>query len=90
MSSPGPQALPVPTIRPYTATDRAAACMVFYRAVRIGAAAHYTADELAAWASTSEPNWDVPDRLLNQWCYVAEEDGHMTGFFSQRHRCRPL
>ncbi|MFA9229727.1 MAG: GNAT family N-acetyltransferase [Microgenomates group bacterium] len=72
----------MPKIRPYTAQDRAAAAMVFYRAVRIGAAAHYTNEELASWASSPEPNWNTPDRLLDQWCYVAEEDGRMTGFFS--------
>ncbi len=70
------------TIRRYTEGDRAAARLVFYRAVRIGAAAHYTEEELAAWASTPEPDWNIPDRLLDQWCYVAEEDGRMTGFFS--------
>ena len=72
----------MPTIRPYQPLDRAAAAHVFYRAVREGAAAHYPAAELAAWARSPEPDWDHPDKLIDQWCYVAEQDGRMTGFFS--------
>ena len=71
-----------PTIRPYRPHDRAAAELVFYRAVREGAAAHYPAAELAAWAPSPEPDWTRPDKLVEQWCHVAEEDGRMTGFFS--------
>ncbi len=71
-----------PTIRPYRPADRAAAAFVFYRAVREGAAAHYPAAELAAWASSPEPDRQRPDKLDSQWCYVAEDDGRMTGFFS--------
>ena len=70
------------TIRPYRPEDRAAAERVFYRAVREGAAAHYPSADLAAWASSPEPDWTSPDKLAAQWCLVAEEDGHMTGFFS--------
>ena len=72
----------MPTIRPYRPEDRAAAAAVFFRAVREGAAAHYPASELAAWASSPEPDLTGPDKLADQWCYVAEEDGRMTGFFS--------
>ena len=72
----------MPHIRPYTAQDRAAAELVFYRAVREGTAAHYPDAERAAWAPTPNPDHSRPDKLLSQWCYVAEEDGQMTGFFS--------
>ena len=72
----------MPQIRPYRPDDRAAAELVFYRAVREGTAAHYTAAERAAWAPSPEPNWHLPDKLLSQWCYVSEDDGRMTGFFS--------
>ena len=70
------------TIRPYRPEDRSAAALVFYRAVREGAAANYPAKELAAWAKSPEPDWTTPDKLAAQWCYVSEEDGRMTGFFS--------
>jgi putative acetyltransferase len=70
------------TIRPYRPEDRAAAELVFYRAVREGTAAHYPAEERAAWAPSPEPDFNYPDKLLDQWCYVSEEDGRMTGFFS--------
>ncbi len=72
----------MPQIRPYQAPDRAAAELVFYRAVREGTAAHYTEAERAAWAPKAEPSWHLPDKLLSQWCYVAEEGGQITGFFS--------
>ena len=72
----------MPKIRPYLAQDRAAAALVFYRAVREGAAAHYPAVELAAWAPSPEPDHGHPDKLIDQWCYVAEDGGRMTGFFS--------
>ena len=75
----------MPTIRPYAPQDRAAAALVFYRAVREGAAAHYPAAELADWATSPEPDWALPDKLVDQWCYVAEDDGRMTGFFSMDH-----
>ncbi len=71
-----------PTIRPYRPADRAAAQLVFYRAVREGTAAHYPEAERAAWAPSPEPDWDKPDKLIDQWCLVSEEDGRMTGFFS--------
>ena len=74
-----------PMIRPYTAQDRAASALVYYRAVREGAVAFYSAAERAAWAPAPEPEWDKPDRLLDQWCHVAEEDGRMTGFMSMDH-----
>ena len=70
------------TIRPYRAEDRASIALVFYRAVREGTAAHYSAEERAAWAPSPDPGLDHADKLLTQWCYVAEADGQLTGFFS--------
>lgn len=70
------------TVRPYRPEDRAAMALVYYRAVREGSAAFYTEAERAAWAPRAEPDWDRPDKLLDQYCLVAEEDGRMTGFFS--------
>lgn len=71
-----------PTIRPYDASDRAAMVTVYYRAIREGAAAFYTEAERAAWATSPLPDLNEPDKLLTQWCYVAHEDGQMTGFMS--------
>jgi putative acetyltransferase len=71
-----------PTIRQYRATDRAAVARVFYRAVREGTVAHYDAAQRAAWAPSPDPDLSVPDKLLDQWCWVAENDGQITGFMS--------
>lgn len=68
-------------IRPYRAQDRAACYGVFYHAVRTGTAAHYTAAQRAAWAPGIQPP-DTPDKLLAQWCVVAEEATGLTGFMS--------
>jgi len=68
-------------LRPYRATDRAACAAVFRRAVREGAARFYDAAQREAWA----PDPAVPrgaDKLLAQWCVVAERDGSVAGFMS--------
>lgn len=70
------------SLRPYRPEDRAAMALVFYRAVREGAAAFYSEAERAAWAPSPEPNWNKPDKLVDQYCLVAEDAGRMTGFFS--------
>jgi putative acetyltransferase len=72
----------MPQIRPYQAQDRAAVALVFYRAIREGSAAHYPEAERAAWAPSPSPDLTTPDKLLSQWCYVAQESGQITGFFS--------
>lgn len=69
-------------IRPYRPEDRAAMAQVFFRAVREGSAAFYTEAERAVWAPSESPDSSRPDKLLDQDCLVAEEDGRMTGFFS--------
>jgi putative acetyltransferase len=71
-----------PLIRPYHPQDRAACAAVFYRAVREGAAEHYSTNQRAAWAPESAPDDATPDRLLNQHCRVAEQDGQIIGFMS--------
>jgi len=53
--------------------------------VREGTAAHYTQAERAAWAPSPEPDLTRPDKLLTQWCHVAQDDGQITGFFSMDH-----
>ena len=67
-------------IRPYRASDRAATALVRYRAIRDGAAAHYSAAERAAWAPSPDHDPDKPDTLLAQWSYVAEDTTQITGF----------
>ena len=73
------------TIRPYLASDHRAMNMVYFRAIREGAVSAYPEAELATWASTSEPDFEKPDKLLDQWAWVAEEGGRMTGFMSLCH-----
>jgi len=70
------------TIRPCTAADRAAMVTVYCRAIREGAAAFYSEAERAAWATSAVPNPDKPDKLADQWCYVAAENTQLTGFMS--------
>jgi len=69
-------------VRPYRPEDRPAAALIFYRAVREGAAAFYDAEQRAAWATSPEPNPDRADKLLEQWCWIAERDGAPVGFMS--------
>lgn len=70
------------TIRPYRSQDRSAAALIFFCAVNEGAAAFYDAAERAAWAPSREPDPDEPDKLLDQWCWIAERDGQAVGFMS--------
>jgi putative acetyltransferase len=72
-------------IRPYLAEDRAATKLVFFRAVREGTAAIYTETQRAAWAPSPDPDLTIPDKLLDQWAWVAEADGRITGFMSLCH-----
>jgi putative acetyltransferase len=71
-----------PLIRPYKAQDRAACAAVFYRAVREGAAEQYSPEQRAAWAPADKADTATPDRLLDQHCWVAEQNGQITGFMS--------
>ncbi len=72
-------------IRAYRADDRAACHHVFYRAVHEGAAAFYDADQRAAWAPSAQPDLSKPDKLLDQWCWIAEgAEGGVIGFMSLR------
>jgi putative acetyltransferase len=69
-------------IRPYRPEDRAAAALIYYRAIMEGTVGLIGKDERAAWARSPEPDLEEPDKLLNQWCWIAEEDGRPTGFMS--------
>lgn len=69
-------------IRPYRAEDRAACKAIYYRAVREGARPAYTQAQLALWAPSPEVDHSQPDRMLEQWAYVATLDGRLTGFMS--------
>ena len=69
-------------IRRYRPEDRPACWQIFYRAVREGAAGHYSEAQRAAWAPTPLPALDGYDKLGAQLCFVAERDGALTGFMS--------
>ncbi|WP_413876203.1 GNAT family N-acetyltransferase [Albidovulum sp.] len=69
-------------VRPYRAADRPAVAGVFYRAVHQGAAARYDDAQRRAWAPSPEPDRDEPDKLLSQWCWVAEDGRGIIGFMS--------
>ena len=72
-------------VRAYRPEDRSAKALVYYRAVREGAAPFYDAAQRAVWAPSPEPDWDEPDPQLDQWCWVAEDDRGLTGFMSLDH-----
>jgi putative acetyltransferase len=69
-------------IRPYRAEDRAAARLIYHRAIMEGTVGHLTLAEREAWAGSPEPDPAVPDKLLNQWCWIAEAEGRPVGFMS--------
>ena len=71
-------------IRPYRADDSAACHAVYVRAVREGAAPFYTLDQRMAWAPNTVRPAGMPDKLLDQWAWVAEDDRQITGFMSLR------
>ena len=71
-----------PVIRPYRPKDRAAVALIYYRAIMEGTVGLIGEAERAAWAGSPTPDPDTPDKLLDQWCWVAEEDGQPTGFMS--------
>jgi putative acetyltransferase len=71
-----------PLIRPYRPDDRAAAALIYYRAIMEGTTRHLSEAQRLAWACSPEPDWSKPDKLLDQWCWVAEENGQPTGFMS--------
>ena len=69
-------------VRPYRPDDRAACKKIYYRAVQEGAARFYSQPHRDAWAGTPEPDLTQPDKLLDQWAFVSEENGTPTGFMS--------
>jgi putative acetyltransferase len=72
-------------IRPYRPEDRAEAQLIYFRAIMEGTVGHLTEAERLAWARSPEPDLTKPDKLLAQWCWIAEEDGQPTGFMSLCH-----
>ncbi len=71
-----------PAIRPYVARDRVDCHKVYYRAVHEGAAEFYTQAQRAAWAPSETPDLSQPNKLLDQWCWVAEAKNGISGFMS--------
>lgn len=70
-------------IRRYRDTDARATRSVFERAVRVTAAAHYTAEQLAAWVPDDPvgavlDDWTARRAAVTTW--VAELDGSVVGF----------
>lgn len=69
-------------IRRYTTADRAGCHRVYFKAVRDGASEFYDPAQRAAWAPNATPDLEQPDRLKDQLCWVAEQDGEVSGFMS--------
>ena len=71
-----------PAIRPYVASDRVSCHRVYFQAVHEGAAEFYTQAQRAAWAPSETPDLSQPNKLLEQWCWVAEAKNGISGFMS--------
>lgn len=69
-------------VRPYRPEDREGCWLVFYRAVREGAAGFYDEAQRAAWAPEPLPALDGHDKLLAGWTFVAERAGRVSGFMT--------
>ncbi|MBF9031988.1 GNAT family N-acetyltransferase [Rhodobacterales bacterium HKCCE3408] len=68
-------------VRPY-AGEAAALGRIFHRAVREGAASHYSDDERAAWSPAAPDGADWAGRLSAAETLVAERDGTPVGFIA--------
>ncbi len=70
-------------IRAYQPEDADALAQIFFDAVRIGAAAHYSTDQLAAWAPLrpSAQVWSARLEGLTTWVAVTDRP---LGFMSMR------
>lgn len=71
----------VPAIRRFRPADAAGAQRVFLDAVLIGAAAHYTPEQLEDWSRGMSPPDAWARWLGGHFCVVGEEDGRIVGFF---------
>lgn len=71
-----------PRIRPYRAADAQALAALFYRAIHVGTAGAYTAEQRAAWAPhvPEVSAWDA--RLGAATTFVAEVDETAAGFIT--------
>lgn len=67
-------------IRDYTAADAAALRAVFTSAIHEGAASHYSAEQLTAWAPKQYPESDWAARMNELQPFVAEEKGEIIGY----------
>ncbi len=68
------------TIRPYRDTDAAALHAIYRAAVLVGAAGHYTPEELAEWAGPPEFPDTWADRHAANITLAAEDAGRITGY----------
>jgi putative acetyltransferase len=68
-------------IRRYQSGDAHGTWEVFYSAVRIGAAGHYTEQELIDWAPSDQIEAGWGDWLDRHITVVGDTDGQITGFF---------
>ncbi|MCF7700980.1 GNAT family N-acetyltransferase [Loktanella sp. M215] len=71
-----------PRVRPYDVADAGALALIFYRAVRIGAADHYTPAQLADWAPAVRSGEVFAKRLDGMETWVACVDDVPAGFLS--------
>jgi putative acetyltransferase len=68
------------SVRRFAAGDAPACHAVFFRAVREGAAGHYSEDQRRAWAPEAAMPESWPDWLAREATFVAEEGGRIIGF----------
>ncbi len=70
-----------PVIRRFQLTDGADAQRVFHEAVLIGAADHYSRDQLEDWAKDTSSAEDWGRWLDAHFCVVGDVGGKVVGFF---------
>jgi putative acetyltransferase len=69
-------------IRPLRDDDGEAAALIFFDAVHKGAAAHYTTEQLIAWAGDRPNPSGWTNRLVGVEGYIAEVAGRPIGFMT--------
>jgi putative acetyltransferase len=72
-------------VRPYVALDAERTLEIFFAAVRRTAAGDYSAEQVAAWAGTSDDRRDWARQRAAANTAVAELDGRVVGFVDIDH-----
>lgn len=70
------------TIRTFDPRDATTLYAIFFEAIRVGAAAHYSTAQRLAWAAHADMPAGWPDKLAAHDTFVAETGGEVAGFMA--------